>query len=111
MGFNTTVIVYNDALGAIENDPEFGAKISRAASSAMYGGPVDIPSGNHCNAAVVVDCHHADEVRVYAIGANHAKRLGEGTYLGYRDDEEKILQELARNLGYALRKRPDRNER
>lgn len=30
MGYNTTVVVYNDALDQIANDPEFGKKLVAA---------------------------------------------------------------------------------
>jgi len=30
MGYNTTVVVYNDALDQIESDPQFGANLAAA---------------------------------------------------------------------------------
>jgi len=35
MGWNSTVVVMNDALGYIEEDPEFGTKLARAISKLM----------------------------------------------------------------------------
>jgi len=36
MGYNTTVVVMNDALGSIEKDPEFGKNLVRAVLRAVH---------------------------------------------------------------------------
>jgi len=42
MGWNSTVVVMNDALGYIEEDPEFGTKLARAISKLTVQKPVNI---------------------------------------------------------------------
>jgi hypothetical protein len=79
MGFNTTVVVMNDALGYIESDPDFGKNLARAIARAWGGGPVDVPAygphgrGVHCNAAVVVETHHADHDVLVRVGGNRGE--------------------------------------
>ena len=107
MGFNTTVVVLNDALDQISKDPLFGQKL---ADAVLYlGGPskfhLDIPSGNSCNAATVVETHHADEVVVVAVGGNYGRILGYGG--GYKSSDLDMVKTLAWKLGYTLRIRPN----
>lgn len=72
MGFNTTVLVLNDALHHIENDPEFGRKLVQAIQAVSRGSQVDISSNGHCNAATVIESHHADYDVLVKIGGNRA---------------------------------------
>ena len=107
MGYNTTVIVMNDALGQIEKDPEFGKSLSRAIShlSVSRGRPVDVSSGGHCNAATAIESHHADRYIATAIGGNMGVILGDcGSW--QTDDEVEMLRSLALKHGYTLRKKP-----
>ena len=65
MGFNTTVLVLNDALTEIENDPEFGKKLvagirKLGSTGGIHPGPVNVPVGNHANPVTVIETHHAD---------------------------------------------------
>ena len=88
MGYNTTVVVMNDALGAIANDPKFGESLQRAVCEAQRGKPVDVPAysyrngvdqewtGVHCNAATVIETHHADDTSLVAVGGNTGTSLG-----------------------------------
>lgn len=77
MGWNTTVVVLNDALSSIENDPEFGAKLARAVRAAIERSkcPIDVSAGNHCNAALVVETHHADQEVTVLVGRNFGRVL------------------------------------
>jgi hypothetical protein len=109
MGFNTTIMVLNDALHCIEDDPEFGKKVSDAVHSLMRGEQVPISSGGHYAAATAVETHHADQVRVIAVGGNMAEELGYAG--GYRlmaseDGQVEMLKRLAEKHGYNLRKKP-----
>ena len=74
MGFNTTVVVMNDALSYIEADPDFGANLAAAIREAQRGKPVDVRAGTsrgvHCNAATVIESHHADEYVNVRVGGN-----------------------------------------
>lgn len=106
MGFNTTVVVLNDALHAIENDPEFGKKLAQA----IMGFPVKqgISALNHINAASVIETHHADEMVLVAVGGNIGRSLGH-TGTSYRDTDLGLIRSAARKLGYDLRKKPARS--
>ena len=111
MGFNTTVVVMNDALHAIENDPDFGKKLGDAIRS--LGGPhkfhADVSALNHVNAATAIETHHADDFVVVAVGGNMGSVLGYGG--AYRNTDHEIVKTLAAHLGYELRKKPSRKKR
>ncbi len=70
MGYNTTVVVLNDALDVIEKDPTFGKRLAQAIGAYQQGTRVDIHAGNHGNAAHIVECHHADSTVVITVGGN-----------------------------------------
>ena len=102
MGFNSTVIVLNDALHQIAEDKEFGKKVADAISGLSVGRKVDISSGGHCNAATVIETHHADGIKLIAVGGNCGQDLG---YVGhYRSTQLDMLKQLAENLGYRITK-------
>lgn len=78
MGWNTTVVVLNDALSFIENDPEFGKRLAGAIQKAVRGKPVDVAAhsangGIHCNAATVIETHHADYDVLVRVGGNRGE--------------------------------------
>jgi len=113
MGFNTTVVVLNDALGYIEDDPDFGKNLARAISEVGgRGGRVDVAArssrgGVHCNAATVVETHHADSTVIVAVGGNLGLELGRAW--GHKwNDKVAILKSLAANMGFYIRKKPER---
>ena len=70
MGWNTTVVVLNDALTDIRDDPEFGRKLYDACLEAVARKPVDVSAGCHCNAATVIETHHADQMVLVRVGGN-----------------------------------------
>lgn len=109
MGYNTTLVVYNDALGAIESDINFGEKVAKAVRklSVNNGETVDISAGNHANAAMAVESHHADNTSVITVGGNlgikHLEMFG---WLHHEKDmQEKLLRQWADNLGFDLVKK------
>lgn len=79
MGYNTTVVVMNDALGMIEGDPNFGKNLARAIAEVGRGKPVDVPASNgrgvHCNAATVIESHHADYDVYVRVGQNFGEAM------------------------------------
>ena len=107
MGYNTTVVVMNDALSSIERDPEFGKKLSRAISEAVHGKRVDVISGCLCNAATVIETHHADQTAIVTVGGNY------GTLQAYSwgfthhtpESAEKHLREWADKMGFVLHRK------
>lgn len=104
MGYNTTLVVLNDALHQIKEDKEFGAKVYSAALRVSGNlRPIDISAGMHCNAATVIETHHADTIKLIAVGGNYGQDLG---YHGnYRSTPEEILKSLADSMGYRLVKK------
>lgn len=73
MGFNTTVVVLNDALGFIEDDQDFGKKLARAVRhSSGSRDHVKVSAGGFGGAAAVVETHHADAVVTVDVGGNTA---------------------------------------
>lgn len=110
MGFNSTVVILNDYLHDIEKDPEFGRKISLMIAGHNYPELSELRQrqGAYARGAQVIGVHHADAVHMFAVGCNHGRDLG---YVGnwtQMDDNEKLLRELADQLGYTLRKKPQR---
>lgn len=97
MGLNTTILVLNDALDQIENDPEFGRRLAKAirersllARASKLPTKSYVRAGNHVNAVTVVDTHHADDTALIAVGGNHATVLF--TARGYTRHHEKAEQ-------------------
>jgi hypothetical protein len=107
MGFNSTVVVLNDALSQIERDPDFGKNLARAIMEVSRGKPVDVASvsGNsiHCNVVTVIEAHHNSLYEVIAVGGNTGIRLGYTTY--YDGDKVAMLRDVALSRGYRLVKR------
>jgi len=102
MGMNTTVVILNDALHQIENDPEFGKNLSHSIMTHHNGG--DVRAGNHCNAAQVIETHHADDNVIVVVGGNRGARL-EGGYVSYTLSPEETAVQVLKNLGYTVYKR------
>lgn len=93
MGWNTGVIILNDALSTIEANPEEFTKNLLEAIRNFRGESVNVAVGGHVNAAAVFHQSHADNTGVYALGGNHATRLLE-VYNGgkhHTDDEKQSL--------------------
>ena len=91
MGFNTTVVVLNDCLHEIENDPEFGKKLAAAIRSFDHR-PERMPYVT--GQTQVIGCHHADGMMVFAVGGNTGREVGYGG--GYRSTDDEIIKELDR---------------
>lgn len=98
MGYNTTVVIYNDSLHDIESDPEFGKRLVTAILEQHGKDSVTViakgAKGSSTAAAVVVEQHHADETSLVAVGGNTAAvvhtQLG-GSFL-HKEGQDTILK-------------------
>ena len=113
MGFNTTVVVLNDALHQIAEDTEFGKKLSQACLMAHHQGPQDVSAGNHMNAATAIESHHASTLLPVLVGGNFAFPLKVSLYEPDHsaDLELLLLKKLAESKGFYLRKKPSKKKK
>jgi hypothetical protein len=92
MGLNTAVIIRNDFLHEINEDPEFGRKVYRAV--------VSRGREYHGQSFDVLPSAHADYLQIAAIGGNTIRLLGYGG--AYIADDEAALRYLAGSMGFRL---------
>lgn len=112
MGLNTTVVVLNDGLSFIKENPvEFVDNLYDAIMR-LRNDPIWVPCGSHCNVAEVVETHHADHTVVISVGGNCGSILGYSFGFKHRDEESKvrILKSLATEMGYRLVKNPKKEK-
>lgn len=109
MGFNATVVVMMDSLDSIARDAAFGAKLASAVSrKSIYDAVQDVPAMGHCNAATVIELHHADRLVPVLVGGNYGKVVD--LSIPYTAGEEELLRALAEKLGYRLSRKPAKKE-
>ncbi len=104
MGFNTTVLIYNDMLGSIEIDPLFGRNLAAAIRERATARPGRMWSVGG-SVAEVVETHHADDTALVAVGGNYATVLGMaggGREHHTPDGQLMVLRAVARQMGYDL---------
>ena len=99
MGYNTTILIINDALDTLEDNPkEFVKNMTQAIHA---GRTQSIPVGNHCNPVQVMKTEHADVPRLYFSQANLITEFNsyefEHIYFNYPQELWKRL-EIAKNL-------------
>lgn len=104
MGFNTSVILFNDDFGTIEKDREFGEKLVKATME------TNKPKFHQTfiHGAEVIETHHADQTSIVAFGGNCGHILSRPTVFGWKHDEVELLKALANQYGYTLRKKPEK---
>ncbi|PWE56800.1 hypothetical protein DEM27_10585 [Metarhizobium album] len=95
MGFNTAVMVLNDRLHEIRDDPNFGEKLYHAIL--LAGRPLhDRP---YVPQVSVLPSQHADTAQVVVISANSLRVLGYGDW---QDDDANLLRKIADDMGFRL---------
>lgn len=110
MGYNTAVMILNDAMDGLKTDPDVGKKlhdaILRSSRPEFRERGVDFSIGNHCNGGGVLPSQHADQVQIIAVGGNYMRPLGT-VWNGWRDmqDSVEMTKKLADSLGYRLVKK------
>jgi hypothetical protein len=114
MGWNTTVLILNDAVHLIEGDKSFPGKLSQAialagAARGRRDGQVDVSIGNHLNGCTVVTKHHADQTALIAVGGNHAtvvhQTFGNDKH-HTAEGQERLLRDWAEAMGFRLVRKP-----
>lgn len=115
MGFNTVYFGLNDLAHTLENSPKTlaGMLSHPQRNNAEWHNCGAIRAQNHNepelhNQAIgVVDTFHADNTLVVAFGQNYHTVLHH-TFGGHHTEESKLrfLKEMAKDLGYSLRKSP-----
>ncbi|MFK4706093.1 hypothetical protein ABIC83_002932 [Roseateles asaccharophilus] len=110
MGHNATLVIIADALGQIERDPQFGLKVAEAYRQMQMhpGRRVAIDSGNHSNAAQMVESHHADTTVLVAVGGNLGVPQAQ-VFGGNPTDREvqvRLVKRMAEQLGLAVVEKP-----
>ena len=104
MGFNSTILILNDRLHEIENDPEFGAKLAIGINE--FGYASERQKSYITGQTKVLSCQHADNMAVIAVGGNCGTKLDTVFGLTHHkeDDKLEIVKQMAENLGYRLEK-------
>lgn len=115
MGFNSVIVILNDGLHDIKQNPvQFTAGVVNAICQGgghlREGNHIDIPVGNHGNAASLVHMAHADIHNAYLVGGNTARFIPGGSivYSAYRDPKQvdiELLKSMADAAGYRLVKK------
>ena len=116
MGLNTGVLILNDAVNGIENDPIQFATDFMAAFRAFsdHRNPQHFRIGSCTNGGTIFHMAHADVTSVYAIGGNCTSKLASGYNEGkHHRDEDKValLKRIANELGYTVSKKRKRKKK
>ncbi len=107
MGYNTTILILNDAMGDMQENPkEFVDNLLLAVGEHRHDQRNDFAIGNHVNGGSVLAMSHADTINVIAVGGNYGTVLDQyynptaahHTYEG----KVMILKLLAEELGYKV---------
>ena len=108
MGYNTTVVICNDVLHEIADDPKFGAKLDEAIRNLGTGERYGLRTEFMGGGVKAIETHHANGYALVAVGGNTGKVVGH-TMKPPTTYEEKVrwIKEQARSLGFYLRKVPD----
>lgn len=121
MGYNTSILLLNDAAGYIrDNAQQFAdnayammiGDIKRSTGEVLKPGD-SLAVGNHGNPMRLIHRSHADEVATVILGKNISVTLNTrhtAPYDSIRDTDVQVvlLKEAAKKLGYNLHKIPGR---
>lgn len=103
MGYNTVVLVLNDRLSEIENNPKFGAELVAAIRHHSPSNPDRAPYVTGQTQVISID--HSGGLQIVAIGGNTGKRVGTAFTLDLMNRPDALIAELAEQKGIAVRKR------
>lgn len=101
MGYQTTIIILNDAEHEIERDENFQKNLHQAIIQFPLGrrSRIDVPIGYHANACQVIAQEHADVMELIAVGGNSGRVIGRGSCY---NSNHTLLRRLAAEHGYRL---------
>lgn len=109
MGFQTTMVIQNDALHTIDEDPVGWWAVARQNIMSHFGAiPARFGFKSHANGFTVASMHHADVTTVLVVGQNDAQVLGQFYEQEFHTEEGRLelLKKLAKDMGYSLKKLP-----
>lgn len=115
MGFNSLLLINNDAMGAVDEDPvTWWGLVKRALSTAMRE-PATFGFKGFANYFTAIWCQHADTMGLIAVGGNRADILVRvpRMVLQYGTLEElhlAVLKAAADKMGYQLRRKPKKKD-
>lgn len=105
MGFQTTLVIKNDAINDIDSDPKGWWQETMSQIQGFFGkNPKSYGFGSHSNGFEVASVHHADVTSVIAVGQNHSTVLGQYWHQHHHTEEAQveILKKMAKEHGYKL---------
>lgn len=103
MGFNTALMILNDAADGLKDNPDVGTSIYNALLESQRGKPVDFSIKSYANGGVVLPSHHADVVQLIAVGGNDMTPVV-NLYGAWREmsEPEELLRRFADQLGFRI---------
>ena len=103
MGFNSVLMICNDAIHAIEKDPAGWWAEAWHSLSHAWRKPVEFGFGSHANGFWGVCNHHADMTSLIAVGGNHPTLIHQGSGPHHTDEGVvDLLKQAAAKYGYRL---------
>jgi hypothetical protein len=111
MGYNTALLILNDAADGLRTGGEVAHNIYSAMFHSRREGEraTDFGIGSYPSGGSVLPSQHADHVQIVAVGGNYIKPVTT-IWNGWRDmaDDTKLLKAMADSMGYRLVKKPAR---
>lgn len=108
MGYNTAVIICNDQLQSIADDPNFGSKLKDTILDTRRVRPRGHENMNAANYGAysvgALPPRHADDCQLVLVGRNSIQLVGQC----WSSDPLEAIRQVADHLGYDLRKKPER---
>lgn len=104
MGFNTLVVIHNDALGRMEKDASLGEYLGSAIRR-NYG----VKEPQSFRYGVIISQYHADDLKLALCGWNTGFVVGNAWGdPGHDTAKVQALRSFAASLGYEIRKKSNK---
>jgi hypothetical protein len=110
MGFNTGLVICNDAFSEIDSDPaKWWTATKTAISRAEAGAPVEYGFGSYANGFWAASNQNANVITLLAIGGNYPSVVFQEQWgnRGHHSHEDQVdlIRRAAGQLGYTLIKK------